>query len=75
MTTNNPFKRPVQNGAIPFSHESVIDLFHQLEARFTEHRPSFSTVAHWPGWKLQLAHLWLRKQTSLDRPAFMRRYR
>lgn len=68
------FKHKVQNGAIPFSHESVIDLFHQLEARFNKHPPSFNTVRCWPGWKLQLAHLWLRKQTSLDRPDFLRRY-
>ncbi len=68
MTTNK-----IQNGAIPFSHELLIDLFHQLEARFTGCRPSFATVRRWPGWKLQLAHLWLQDQTS--RPAFMRRYR
>lgn len=69
------FLDKVQNGAIPFSHESLINLFHRLEERFTVCRPSLRSIRNWPTWKLQLAALWLNKQTSLDRPSFMRRYR
>jgi hypothetical protein len=64
-----------QNGAIVFSHEAGMELFHRLEERFTVCRPRLTAVLRWPDWKLQLAQLWLRKQTSLNRPAFMRRYR
>jgi len=64
-----------QNGAIAFGHESTVDLFHRLEERFPVCRPRLSTVCKWQGWQLKAAHLWLHKQTSLDRPSFMRRYR